>query len=134
MFAGDLRGLRRFVAGRATAHGLADDRAGLLVLAAGEVATYLKNLVPGRATVRIWEQPGAVVCDFRQPPGDNGGDPFLGLRPAELEPEPGDGLWLAGQICDWMDISSGDDGRTIRLHVASRHNEEMAQPGIRYPI
>lgn len=133
-FSGDLRGLRQFVASRATAHGLTSDRAGMLVLAAAEVATYAKTQSPGNATVRMWEQPGAVVCDFRLPRAASDGDPFLGLRPAELEPEPGDGLWLAGQICDWIEIRSDDASSTIRLHVASRHNEEMAQPGIRYPI
>jgi anti-sigma regulatory factor (Ser/Thr protein kinase) len=133
-FTGDLRGVRRFVADRAAAHGLPADRAGMLVLAAGEIATYAKNHAAGRATVRTWEQPGMVVCDFRLPPAAIDGDPFLGLRPAELEPEPGDGLWLAGQICDWIEIRSGDESSTIRLHVASRHNEEMAQPGIRYPL
>jgi MEDS: MEthanogen/methylotroph, DcmR Sensory domain len=132
--AGDLRGLRRFVAGRALAHGLTGERTGMLVLAAGEVAAYLRNQAPGTAAVRMWEQPGAVVCDFRQPRPGGGSDPFLGLRPAELEPGPGDGLWLAAQICDWMDMRSGDDGSVIRLHVATRHNEETAQPGIRYPI
>jgi hypothetical protein len=33
-----------------------------------------------------------------------------------------------------MEIRPGADSGVIRLHVASRHNEEMAQPGIRYPI
>lgn len=129
-FAGDLRGLRRFVASRATSHGLTSDRAGMLVQAAGEVGTYLKRQPAGSAAVRTWEQPGSVVCDFRQP-GAAAGDPFLGLRPADLEPEPGDELWLVSQICDWVEIRSGADGCVIRLYVPSRHNEEMAQPGIR---
>jgi hypothetical protein len=138
-FAGDLRGLRRFITSRAAAHGLTSDRTGMLVLAAGEVGTYLKNQGPGSATVRMWEQPGAVVCDFRQTrarsdQASSDSDPFLGLRPAELKPEPGDGLWLAGQICDSIEIRPGQASGVIRLHVASRHNEEMAQPGVRYPI
>ena len=63
-FDGNLRSLRQFVASRAAAHGLADDRAGLLVQAAGEVGTYLKYLDPGHVAVRTWEQAGAVICDF----------------------------------------------------------------------
>ena len=60
--------------------------------------------------------------------------PFLeSLRPAGLEARPGDGLWLTGQICDWMDISSGIHGGTIRLQVPGRHNQEIAQQGVRYP-
>ena len=132
-FDGDLRALRRFIVGSAGAHGLAGDRAEMLVLAVSEVGAYLKSRWPASATVRTWEQPGAVVCDFRQP-GASISDPFLGLRPAELVPGDGDGLWLANQICDWMDIRSDAEGCTIQLQVPSSHDQEMAaQPGIRYP-
>ena len=131
-FSGNLRSLRQFVARRAAAHGLAEDRAGLLVQAAGEVGTYLKYLDRGHVAVRTWEQAGAVMCDFSQPVASIR-DPFLGLRPAGLKARPGDGLWLTSQICDWMDISSGRGGGTIRLQVPGRHNEETAQQGVRYP-
>jgi hypothetical protein len=131
-FDGDLRGLRRFIAGRAAAYGVTGDRADILVLAVSEVGAYLKNRGPGPAAVRTWEQPGAVVCDFRQP-GLSISDPFLGLRPARLEPGDGDGLWLANQICDWLEIRSGADGGTIQLQVPSRHDQEtVTQPGIGY--
>jgi MEDS: MEthanogen/methylotroph, DcmR Sensory domain len=131
-FDGDLRGLRRFIANRAAEYGLAGERAGLLVQAAGEVGTFLKNQAPGSAAVRTWEQGDAVVCDFRQP-GGSVSDPFLHLRPAELDPRPADGLWLTSQICDWIDIRSDADGRTIRLEVPGRRNAETAQQGVRYP-
>jgi MEDS: MEthanogen/methylotroph, DcmR Sensory domain len=132
-FDGDLRGLRRFIVGSADAHGVAGDRADMLVLAVSEVGAYLKDRWPTSATVRTWEQPGAVVCDFRQP-GASLDDPFLGLRPAELVPGDGDGLWLANQICDWMDIRSDAGGCTIQLQIPSSHDQELAaQPGMRYP-
>ncbi len=132
-FDGDLRGLRRFITDCAAAHGVVGDRADLLVLAVSEVGAYLKSRWPSSAAVRAWEQPGAVVCDFRQPAGRIT-DPFLGLRPAELVVGDGDGLWLTNQICDWMEIRSGADGCAIQLQVPSRHDQEMvAQPGIRYP-
>ena len=130
---GNLRGLRQFIASRAAAYGLTRDRAAMLVQACGEVGSYLKGLAAGGATVRAWEQPGAVVCDFCQPLTSIS-DPFLGLRPAELEPGPGDGLWLASQICDWVEIRNSADSCTIRLQVPSRRDEEMAQPGVRYPV
>ena len=131
-FDGDLRGLRRFIADRAAAYGVTGDRADILVLAVSEVGAYLKNQGPGTAAVRTWEQPGAVVCDFRQP-GLSISDPFLGLRPARLEPGDGDGLWLANQICDWLEIRSGAAGGTIQLQVPSRHDQEaVAQPGFGY--
>jgi hypothetical protein len=131
-FDGDLRGLRRFIAGRAAAHGVAGDHADMLVLGVSEVGAYLKSRWPASAAVRVWEQPGAVVCDFRQP-GASISDPFIGLRPAGLVPGDGDGLWLANQICDWMEIRSDADGCVIQLQVPSRHDQEMAaQPRIRY--
>ncbi|HUA28220.1 MAG TPA: sensor histidine kinase [Streptosporangiaceae bacterium] len=132
-FDGDLRALRRFISERAAEYGVEGDRADMLVLAVSEVGAYLKRRPPGGAVLRTWEQPGAVVCDFRQP-GGSIDDPFLGLRPAELEPGDGDGLWLANQICDWMEIRSGADGCAVQLQVPSRRDQEMvAQPGIRYP-
>jgi hypothetical protein len=131
-FDGDLRALRRFISDRAAEYGVEGDRAEMLVLAVSEVGAYLKRQPPGSASVRTWEQPGAVVCDFRQP-GGSIRDPFLGMRPAELEPGDGDGLWLTNQICDWMEIRSGDDGCAIQLQVPSRHDQELvAQPAIRY--
>jgi hypothetical protein len=49
-------------------------------------------------------------------------------------PGDGDGLWLANQICDWMDIRSDPEGCSIQLQIPSSHDQEMAaQPGIRYP-
>lgn len=132
LFDGDLRELRRFTAGRAAAYEVTGERADTLILAVSEVGAYLKNQHPGTAAVRAWEQPGAVVCDFRQP-GVSVSDPFLGLRPARLEPSAGDGLWLANQVCDRMEIRSGADGCTIQLQVPSRHDQEIAaQPGTRY--
>jgi len=131
-FDGDLRALRRFITGSAAAYGVTGDRADLLVLAVSEVGAYLKNQPPGRASVRTWEQPGAVVCDFRQP-GGSITDPFLGLRPAQLAPGAGDGLWLTNQICDWMEIRSDDRGCAIQLEVPSRRDQEpVAQAGVRY--
>lgn len=130
---GDVRSLRAFVSGQASALGLPADRAGLLVLAAGEVGGYLRNTGARSPSVRIWEQAGAIVCQFRQPRAQLS-DPFLGLRPAEpLEPQPGDGLWLASQICDWLEIANDADGCDIRLEVPGRHNAELTQPGARYP-
>jgi hypothetical protein len=131
-FDGDLRRLRRFIADRAAAHGVPDERADMLVVAVSEVGAFLKSRWPASAAVLAWEQPGAVVCDFRQP-GASISDPFIGLRPAELVPGDGDGLWLVNQICDWMEIRCGGDGCTIQLQVPSRHDQEMvAAPRIRY--
>jgi hypothetical protein len=64
-------------------------------------------------------------------PGVAGQDPFLGQRPVTLTPRPDDGLWLAGQLCDWVDLRSGPDGLTIRLQVPGQGNEETAGQPVR---
>lgn len=126
-FDGDLRDLRRFIAGSAAARGLAAGRAQLLVLAASEIGAYLKNRWPASTAVRVWEHQAAAVCDFRQP-GGSITDPFLGLRPAGLVPGDGDGLWLANQICDWMEIRpAATGGCAIQMQVSG--DQEAQPPG-----
>jgi len=118
-FAGDLAGLRRFVAGAAAAHGLTGDHAALFVIAAAEAAAYICQ--DAKATVAIWDRPGAVVCDISQPAGGFA-DPLPGWWPPEPErPRADDGLWLARQVCERVETRCADGGATIRLHAATRH-------------
>jgi hypothetical protein len=126
---GDLRGLRRFVAAEAAARGLSGEPAALLLAAAGEVANDVVAWDGGRATVRMWEQFGSVVVEFDDREA-SAGEPFIGYR----QPDPrrpagaGDGLWLARQLCDAVEVRSGDPGRTVRLRFPSRHAAESPQP------
>jgi hypothetical protein len=133
VFDGTLLSLRRFVFDHAQTLGLAKERAAMLVMAAGETALHLKKRFPGNAIVRMWEQPGAIVCEFYQPAGQFS-DPFLGFRPVELQPGPDDGMWLTRQICDWVDIRTADDGGTIRLHIPGPRAEETLQPATTYTL
>ncbi|REF01086.1 MEDS domain-containing protein [Thermomonospora umbrina] len=116
-FDGGLRPLRRFAAARAAAHGLAGERASLFVMALSEVAAHVRDVGAGKAAVRVWEQGGSVVCDVHVP-GGRPGDPFLGFRPPTLDGRPGDGLWLARQVCEFVDIRPSAGGCTYRLQVA----------------
>jgi hypothetical protein len=128
-FDGDLRELRRFIAGSAVARGMAGGGAQMLVLAASEIGAYLKNRWPASTAVRVWEQQAAAVCDFRQP-GGSVTDPFLALRPAGLVPGDGDGLWLANQICDWMEIRpAATGGCAIQMQVPGSQETTGAHPG-----
>ena len=68
--------------------------------------------------LRLWIGPDRVVCTI----GDRGNgwdDPFAGYGPAHGEDlsRGGMGLWLARQLCDHVDISSGPDGPLVRLTV-----------------
>lgn len=120
---GDLRALRWFVGTRAGALGLTGPRWALFELAAAEVAGFLAER--GSATVRIWATATTIVCDFHVPV--RLADPFLGYRPPRLPPEPDDGLWLARQVCEFVDLANDDSGCTVRLEVLGARAEEMRQ-------
>lgn len=116
-FAGDLRGLRQFVATQAARHGLTGDPGTLFVAAVSEVAIYMLSQGSGRATVRLWVRPGDVVCDIHDRAGRIT-DPFLGYRPPELAARPDDGLWLTRQVSELVETRSGDTGTTVRVHFS----------------
>jgi hypothetical protein len=122
----DLAGLRRFVATEGEALGLVGERSQMLVAAANEGATYLLAHAGRGVTVRTWAQSGSVVCDLYQPAGTLG-DPFLGFRPPTGEPSAGDGLWLARQLCDALDLRDNDRGCTLRLQLPGPRAEVSLQ-------
>ena len=112
----ELAVLRSFVAEEAHGAGLTSERLGDLVLAANEIVANSLAHGGGRGTVRLWTEPGTVVCEVR----DVGhlDDPMAGRRRPPITAPGGRGLWLANQLCDLVQIRSGDDGTVIRLHLA----------------
>jgi DcmR-like sensory protein/histidine kinase-like protein len=113
---GDLRAVRRFVATQAARHGLTPEPAALFMAAVGEAVTYLLDQGSGRALVRMWARPEAIVCDV----ADRAGritDPFPGYRPPADAARPDDGLWLTRQVCELVQVQSGESGSRLRLHV-----------------
>ncbi|WP_030144960.1 hypothetical protein [Spirillospora albida] len=58
-----------FVAAEAARHGVLGNRAALLVIAAGEVATALARTGAAGTVVRVWPLAEALVCTFQAPPG-----------------------------------------------------------------
>jgi anti-sigma regulatory factor (Ser/Thr protein kinase) len=68
--------------------------------------------------LRLWIGADRIVCTI----GDRGtgwDDPFAGYGPAHGEDlsRGGMGLWLARQLCDHVDITTGPDGALVRLTV-----------------
>lgn len=47
-------------------------------------------------------------------------DPLVGRRRPDLETDGGRGLWLAHQICDFVQVASGPGGTAVRVHVHLR--------------
>lgn len=58
-----------FVAAEAARHGLLGNRAALLVIAAGDVATALARTGAAGTVVRVWALAEALICTFQAPPG-----------------------------------------------------------------
>jgi anti-sigma regulatory factor (Ser/Thr protein kinase) len=107
--------LRRFVTTEAVAGGVGPDRARELAVAASEIATNAVVHGRGGGHARTWIEGRHVVCEIRGPGRIT--DPLVGrLRPVTGEPH-GYGIWLANHFCDLVQIRSGADGTTVRLHV-----------------
>ncbi|MBA9006118.1 sensor histidine kinase [Thermomonospora cellulosilytica] len=118
-FDGALRPLRRFTEEQARACGLTGERAALTVTAVSEIAAHIRDHGhgDGRAAVRIWTRGGAVICELHEP-GGRADDPFLGFRPPTLQARTGDGLWLARQVSEFLDIRDDAGGCAYRLQMA----------------
>ncbi|GII05396.1 sensor histidine kinase [Planobispora takensis] len=114
--------LRSFVSDQATFFGLSRDRSTLLAVAVNEVAGHLDPPV----TVHLWERFGAIVCQVHRA-GGGLTDPLAGFVPPSPTAGPGDGLWIARQLCDRLDIHHDADGCTVQVHVPSSRAEELRQ-------
>ena len=111
---GQLRQLRAFVAERALGAGLAPHLIDDLVLAANEIASNSLLYAGGGADVRVWSD-RTVVCEI----SDSGviKDPLVGrVLPGAEEHDPR-GLWIANQLCDFVQVRSSTHGSVVRLHV-----------------
>jgi hypothetical protein len=62
--------------------------------------------------VRIWAQPGALVCEVADDTEVT--DPLLGRRMPRQEDH--DALWLANQVCDLVQLRSTTSGTAVRVH------------------
>lgn len=112
---GTLLAARRLVCQAATRAGLSGERTDELTLAVWEIATNSVYHAGGTGTLSCWTDPTAVLCQIT----DTGhlSDPLAGRRrPAGLATS-GWGLYLANQLVDLLQISTGPQGTTTRLRV-----------------
>jgi anti-sigma regulatory factor (Ser/Thr protein kinase) len=111
-----LTGIREFTAALAHRAGLRAHRVSDLVIAVAELAANTLAHAGGPGTVTIWITNDEVVCQVQ----DQGQitNPLAGkVRPAPDAPGGGRGLWLVHQVCDHVEIRSGQYGTTVRLHM-----------------
>ena len=112
----ELAQMRRFVSAGARRGGLGLARTEDLVLAANELATNSVQHGGGRGVVRVWRENGALLCDVR----DAGriDKPLVGRVRPRPDQAGGRGVWLANQLCDLVQIRSGDSGSVVRLRMS----------------
>jgi anti-sigma regulatory factor (Ser/Thr protein kinase) len=114
----ELTEVRRRVAAAAERAGLDPLGVADLVTATSELAANSVMHGGGRGTLRLWYEGADLLAEVE----DRGRieEPLVGrLRPG-IAQEGGRGLWLANQLCDLVQIRSGEEGTTVRLHVLAR--------------
>jgi anti-sigma regulatory factor (Ser/Thr protein kinase) len=114
----ELSEVRRRVAGAAERAGLDPRGVADLVTAASELAANSVVHGGGNGTLRLWCEGDHLLAEVE----DHGriDEPLVGrLRPT-ISQEGGRGLWLANQLCDLVQIRSGERGTTVRLHILAR--------------
>jgi len=110
-----LGAIRSLVAEQGARAGLAEIPREDLVLAVNELVTNSVQHGGGGGTLRIWREPGELVCEVR----DRGflSDPLAGRLPPPLDQYGGRGLWLVNQLCDLAQIRSSPDGTVVRVRM-----------------
>jgi anti-sigma regulatory factor (Ser/Thr protein kinase) len=96
--------------------GLPPHRVEDLVIAIAELAANTLAHTSGPGEVTFWVTANEVVCQVQ----DQGeiSDPQAGkVRPAPDAPGGGRGLWLVHEVCDQVDIRTGQAGTTVRVHM-----------------
>lgn len=111
----DLGLIRAAAAAAARAEGLGSDRVGDLELCVHEVATNSVRHGGGHGMARFWSWRGSLVCEV----SDAGrvADRLAGRRRPELDLGSGRGLWLVNQLCDLVQLRSGQAGTTVRMFM-----------------
>jgi anti-sigma regulatory factor (Ser/Thr protein kinase) len=117
---GELRAVRRFIGDCADDAGLDQDAKVDLVLAANELAANSVRHGGGHGVMRIWPEESELLCEV----SDDGWiqEQLVGRERPELDQSRGRGLWVANQVSDLVQIRSGGQGTTVRLHMSISPN------------
>ena len=107
--------LRHAVASRSSQAGLSGDRLDDFVVAVNELLTNAVRHGGGLGRLALWRQGGAVVCEVSDSgAGLAGPVPSRQRRPAADQPG-GWGLWLAEELTDTFQLTTGNGGTTVRV-------------------
>ncbi|MGI8713249.1 MAG: anti-sigma factor RsbA family regulatory protein [Solirubrobacteraceae bacterium] len=114
-FGGDLRSLRRTIVNDPCLGGLSRERRDDVVFVINEAATNVVKHADGTCTTRLWNDGLTVVAEVSS--GSALPDVLAGRRRPAPEAPAGRGLWLINQVCDLVELRSGDAGTTLRMHL-----------------
>lgn len=112
----DLFRLRRVVGQVAGQAGLSADRTEDLMLVTSELSTNAIRHGDGTGVLHVWSADREVICQVQ----DRGqiADLMAGRRPPIPRSIGGLGLWMVNQLCDLVELRSGEQGTTVRAHVS----------------
>jgi anti-sigma regulatory factor (Ser/Thr protein kinase) len=110
---GNVRDVREQVIEQAIDAGLGPARSDDLTLAMWELAVNSIQHGGGEGVLRIWREPGAIVCEIR----DSGciDDPLAGRRTPGVGALDQRGIWLVNQLCDLVQLRTHAHGTTVRV-------------------
>lgn len=112
-----LANLRRFVAARARAAGLAAMRIADVTVAVNELATNTIGHAAGPGTLASWLEDGQLVYQLSD--GGHIADPLAGRLPPAAEALSGRGLFVVNNVCDLVRIHTEPGRTTIRIQMAT---------------
>jgi MEDS: MEthanogen/methylotroph, DcmR Sensory domain/Histidine kinase-like ATPase domain len=111
----DLYWLRAYVGDYARSMGMGDEVLQRLLVAVTEVVTNAVRHGAPPVELRLWREPGQLVCEVSDS-GTWGGGGFGYLPPDPAEPGRL-GLWAVRLLCSAVQIRAGEAGTTVRLRV-----------------
>jgi anti-sigma regulatory factor (Ser/Thr protein kinase) len=114
---GDLSALRHDLAADPLVADLDGRRREDLVLAVNEAVTNVVRHGGGLAVTRVWRDGDSVVSEVAA--ATPVPDPYAGRRRPPADALDGRGLWLINQLCDLVELRSGDHGMRLRMHVGA---------------
>ncbi|WP_350274479.1 sensor histidine kinase [Kribbella sp. HUAS MG21] len=114
----ELGEIRQWLSGQAASHGVSRDRLEDLSLALHEICTNSIRFGGGGGRLAVWIADGALLCDVT----DRGriDDLLVGRVLPPLDGLGGRGVWLANQLCDLVQLRSGEGFTQVRLHTRLR--------------
>jgi anti-sigma regulatory factor (Ser/Thr protein kinase) len=115
-YADDLSTIRHLVSLQARVAGLSPSRTGDLLISVGELAANTLAHADGPGTLTMWTTGMEIICQVSDPGHIT--DPLAGrLRPGPAAGRGGRGLWLVHQLCDLVQVRTGQGGTTVRVHM-----------------